>query len=500
MLANGEQRESAGARPVLGWLLALVLPSVATVLKVWLARYLEPTYILFYPAVAVAAIVGGLWPGMLATVVAALLAWYWVLPPPGVFHALSAQEAAGTVAFVGMGVLVSALAESLQRARRRAAVRHRDAALLSASLDGIWVVDATGRIRDVNPVICEMTGYAREELLARRVGEIRVDAYPGQAAEQLARIRDRGSDRFEARLRRKDGRVIEVEAQARVLDAASGEVVSFVRDMTEQRAMREKLAVAQRLAAMGTLVAGLAHEINNPLGGALASHGFAVEELDGLRALLRGGGPVDRERLGAQLDAMAEALVDAQDGEERVARIVRDLVLLGRPGAGRERIGLKDLVTQAVGWIPPSLSARATVEIEAGDAPEVLAASGQVGQVVLNLVSNALRAIPEGTRGRITVRIGRGGRGWARLEVSDDGVGMTPEVMDRMFDPFFTTRPAGQGMGLGLPICHAIVTAHGGTLTATSEPGKGSSFVVEFPPADAVEAGSEAGPRAAAPA
>jgi signal transduction histidine kinase len=115
------------------------------------------------------------------------------------------------------------------------------------------------------------------------------------------------------------------------------------------------------------------------------------------------------------------------------------------------------------------------------DVPDVMAAEGQVEQVVVNLLSNACLAIPEGRAGEVVVRLRRSPPGQARMEVSDNGVGIRPENMQRIFDPFFTTRAPGQGTGLGLSICSAIVDAHGGTLTVESEVDKGSIFRMELP-------------------
>ena len=126
----------------------------------------------------------------------------------------------------------------------------------------------------------------------------------------------------------------------------------------------------------------------------------------------------------------------------------------------------------------------ATVHVDDLDAPDVQASAGQMEQVVVNLVTNAAFAVPEGLRGTIAIRIFTSAGGKAVLEVQDDGQGIDAITMERIFDPFFTTREVGHGMGLGLPICHAIVVAHGGTLTATSAPDKGSTFRVELPAAD----------------
>jgi signal transduction histidine kinase len=125
----------------------------------------------------------------------------------------------------------------------------------------------------------------------------------------------------------------------------------------------------------------------------------------------------------------------------------------------------------------------AALVVEDAGAPEVEASAGQLAQVIINLVTNAAKAIPPARHGRVVIRLGTGTGGSARLEVSDDGEGMAKEVVARVFDPFFTTRRPGEGTGLGLPICHSIVTAHGGTITASSEPGRGSTIRVELPEA-----------------
>jgi len=235
---------------------------------------------------------------------------------------------------------------------------------------------------------------------------------------------------------------------------------------------------------MGTLVAGVAHEINNPLAGVLSADGFALEEVQELRDRLRSGQPLDPVGAVRDLDEVVEALQDVQVAGKRIAQIVRDLTLLGRAGVGSTRLCLRDVVEQARKWLPSSLPV-IHVEVEVRDAPDVTGSAGQLAQVLLNLMTNAIRAIPEGVKGVIRIDVGKGDGGTGRIDVTDNGVGMSPELMTRIFDPFFTTRSTGQGMGLGLAICHAIVTAHGGTITVTSAVGKGSTFRVELPGASA---------------
>jgi signal transduction histidine kinase len=184
-----------------------------------------------------------------------------------------------------------------------------------------------------------------------------------------------------------------------------------------------------------------------------------------------------------KIEEALESLADSQAGNQRISRIVKDLAVFGRPDPSRTRVRLVDVVEEAMRWLGPSVGRSATIHVDHQLAPEIVASPGQLAHVVVNLVSNAAQAIPEGRRGEITVRIGTAADGRARLEVTDDGTGIEPEVMQRIFDPFFTTRRLGKGTGLGLSISLAVVTAHGGTIAASTSPGRGSSFVVELPPA-----------------
>jgi signal transduction histidine kinase len=138
-------------------------------------------------------------------------------------------------------------------------------------------------------------------------------------------------------------------------------------------------------------------------------------------------------------------------------------------------------------WMPASVAMVATVNVERQVAPDVMASAGQIEQVVVNLVTNAVKATPAGKHGEVVIRTSTGSHGMARLEVIDHGTGIAPAILGRIFEPFFTTRQVGEGKGtgLGLAICHAIVAAHGGTMTVETEVGKGSTFRIELPAAPA---------------
>jgi PAS domain S-box-containing protein len=370
------------------------------------------------------------------------------------------------------------------------------AALLESIGDEVWFCDTDGRFT-----------------LANRAGldQFRMDAAAGASVEEMARslevLRPDGTPRpvEEAPpLRALRGEVVAKQEEL-IRTPATGEFrhrqvtatpvrdrngriigsVSVVRDVTESHALQAQLALASRLAAMGTLVAGVAHEVNNPLAAELADQGIALEIAREVQGRLQGGAPIDRAAEARSLGDAIEALEEAQEGGQRIARIVKNLSTFGRPDTRRKRVRLGDVVAEAMRWLPATVARTATVQVEDGGTPEVVASVGQIEQVVVNLVTNAARAIPAGRRGLVVVRLGPGVTGTARIEVTDDGKGIEPLLLDRIFEPFFTTRPVGEGkgMGLGLAICHAIVTAHGGTLTVSSTVGKGSTFRVELPAA-----------------
>jgi PAS domain S-box-containing protein len=283
-----------------------------------------------------------------------------------------------------------------------------------------------------------------------------------------------------------NGRIVDVSTFP-VRDAGGTVTMGMVmtEDTTESRTLQAQAQVASRLAALGTLVAGVAHEVNNPLGAALAAQGFAGDEVDRIRDRVRAGEPIDREDLARRLDGVAEALADARTGSERVSRVVRDFTSFGKADPKRTLVRLPAVVEASMRWLPAAVAGSATIHLDMQQAPAVMASPGQLQQVVVNLVTNATKSIPFGRAGAIAVRVGAVGPATACIEVSDNGVGMSDEVMARIFDPFFTTRPVGEGMGLGLAIAHAIVAAHGGSLTVRSTPGLGSTFRVELPAAGA---------------
>jgi PAS domain S-box-containing protein len=358
--------------------------------------------------------------------------------------------------------------------------------------EGVLVQDASGGILAMNPAAEALIGPREErargspaivpkERLIREDGSpLPPEEFPVAVALRTGRPQQAGV----VGIVRPDESVTWIRGNTVPLKDADGRVsvlVSTLSDVTERRSLREQLTVTARLAAMGTLVGGVAHEINNPLAGAMASTAMVSDALRDLGAMVRSGEPLESGVLAQQLDDLVEVLADARSGAQRIASIVRDLGVFGRPDTKRAPVQLREVVESAMRRLPTAVGSRAAIRVESGEPVEVLASREQLEQAILNLVTNAALAIPEGQPGVVTVRIGAGPQGMPRLEVTDNGIGIEPATLERIFDPFYTTRTVGQGMGLGLPICYAIVMAHGGTLTVRSVPGKGSAFRVELP-------------------
>lgn len=380
---------------------------------------------------------------------------------------------------------VQALRQRAQRASAEALLR----AIANSSPDSIFAKDRDGRWIFANAAALQIARKPAEEVLGKTDAEIMGDA--GAASPLVTNDREvmeAGTARsFEEDIPGPTGTRLFLSTKAPLRDP-DGHVVGIAgvaKDVTELRKLQDQLAVTSRLAAMGTLVAGVSHEVNNPLAGVLAGTGIATEEVKEARRLLDESSPASGAEVARRLDEALASLADAQSGSQRIAQIVKDLSLFARPNPQRARMRIAQVADQAMRWLPVSVGTAATIRVEDRGAPDVMASFGQIGQVLVNLVTNAAKAMPRGRKGEIVVRLGPGGSGMARLEVIDNGVGMAPNVIERIFDPFFTTRSAGEGTGLGLPIIHSIVTAHGGTIAVESEVGKGSTFRVELPAAPA---------------
>ncbi|HEY0190981.1 MAG TPA: ATP-binding protein, partial [Kofleriaceae bacterium] len=285
------------------------------------------------------------------------------------------------------------------------------------------------------------------------------------------------SEVIEMRFRGADGswRSCEVWGLLIVL-AGRRTVIAAARDVTERKRMRAKLLVTDRMASLGTLAAGIAHEINNPLA-------YVTGNLEAMAETLAA---TERPTAGQRRELRA-AIEDARDGAERVRRIVLGLRSFSRSeDEQRKPLALDGVLEAAIRMTSNELRHRAVLVRELGPAPMVVADDGRLTQVFINLLVNAAHAIPEGhtADNRITVRTRTDANQRAVIEIEDTGCGIAPEVQARVFDPFFTTKDVGEGTGLGLSICHGIISGLGGQISLESAAsGTGTVVRIVLPPA-----------------
>ncbi len=242
-----------------------------------------------------------------------------------------------------------------------------------------------------------------------------------------------------------------------------GSIVVVFKDVTEEREVARRLFHAEKMSAIGQLAGGVAHEINNPLGGILAFSQLMARD---------DRSPEDQESL---------KLI--QDAANRAKKIVESLLRFSRRPRAEEKgpVDLAHVVDEAL-FLLQSHFKDGRYEVERDYAPAIaLANANQLQQIVVNLVVNAIQAM--GERGKLVASVGPGGQGRVRLSIADSGPGIPPDVAKRIFEPFFTTKPEGQGTGLGLSICYQIAEEHGGTIRVEGDRAEGACFVVELPAA-----------------
>lgn len=283
---------------------------------------------------------------------------------------------------------------------------------------------------------------------------------------------------------------------------AQEELVNNYRNIQETNARLEEaqnqLLQSEKMASIGQLAAGVAHEINNPIGFVNSNLGTLRRYVEQLLALTLAYARREREPADAELAALKQAadlefvaedlpvlLADSEDGLSRVRKIVQDLKDFSRVDhADWQDADLNQGLESTLNVVMNEVKYRADVKRAYGTLPPVRCLAGQLNQVFMNLIVNAAHAMPAERRGTIALSTGvetQDGRDWAWVEVGDDGCGMTPEVQRRIFEPFYTTKPVGQGTGLGLSMSFSIVQKHGGRIEVQSAPGEGTRFRVWVP-------------------
>ena len=389
-----------------------------------------------------------------------------------------------------------------ERRRAEQALRESEASLRSifrAAPVGIGMV--TDRVlRQVNDYICEMTGYSRNELVdqnARILYPTR-EEYERVGREKYVLIREQGTGSIETCWQRKDGKVIDVLLSSTPLDPADWSIgVTFTAlDITERKraereraSLEEKLRISQKMEAIGTLAGGIAHDFNNILSAII---GYA-ELAD-----------IDTRRESPVASSLAQILKAAF----RARDLVRQILMFSRQSEvqfGPLQVNL--IIKETLKLLRASLPATIQVRQDLGDCGKILGDPTQVHQVVMNLCTNAYQAMSaEGglldiSLSSVDINAGHLVQGetlqpgqYLKLSVRDTGHGIDPEILHRIFEPYYTTREKGAGTGLGLAVVHGIVKNHHGAIQASSQVGVGSTFDVYFPKVEDYSVESEAEP------
>jgi PAS domain S-box-containing protein len=370
--------------------------------------------------------------------------------------------------------------------------RERLTVILEATTDLVAIADLSGRLLYLNAAGQALLGLSAEDAIGHPIAGLAPERLRPVVHDEIwpALIRD-SLWTGEAVVLARDGREVPVSVVAVAHRGADGTVEflsAIVRDLTERkridaelRRQREALYQTEKLATMGTVLAGVAHELNNPLTAVTGYAGLLRQELAGTPSATR-----------------AEAIAHAAD---RCASIVRNfLALARRHPPERQLVRLNDIARDAAELLAYHLRVdRIEVVLDLVEGLPVLWADPhQLHQVVVNLITNARDELRKSSEPRLLTLRTRAdaARGRVSLDVEDTGPGIAVEIRDRIFEPFFTTKPVGQGTGLGLSLCHGIVESHGGSLSLVSDPGQGAIFRVELPvvapPATPGKRGAEA--------
>ena len=398
---------------------------------------------------------------------------------------------AGEMDFSLLGALAARAGAELERLRTQAelerlrtqAERERTRELLHGTLeavpDPLIVMDRDHRVLTVNSALCRLVGRPAEEL----VGRPGIEGLPGYLAQTSFEQEERsfasgqpGESEHSFTDAAGVSRTLLTRRAVFIGPDGHPALVAVIRDLTERKQLETQLRLADRMTSMGTVAAGVAHEINNPLSYVCSNITYLGEQLaaDTLPSEV--------------LPELREVLAETQEGAARIRAIVQDLKSFARGDEEHQGpIDAHAVIEGAVRLVRNELHrANARLERTLAPVPRVHGNASRLGQVLVNLLVNAMQAFPERPPGtnliRVSTRLEHPGR--VRVEVEDNGQGMSPEVLQRIFEPFFTTKPVGVGTGLGLAICQSIVESMGGSIEVRSAPGQGTTFVVGLPVAD----------------
>ncbi|MBU0663317.1 MAG: DUF3365 domain-containing protein [Proteobacteria bacterium] len=399
----------------------------------------------------------------------------------------------GFMAFVGLFLFnirlqslvqtrTSSLEEEIEERKQAEETLRLTRISVEAASDALFWMTADARIIDVNEAACRSLDYTREELLQLKVPD--VDPHYDQEAWQrhFPELRKSGTLMFETEHRTKGGRVFPVEIVANYVQHGTEEYnCAFVRDITERKRaeeeraeMEKRLRQAQKMESIGTLAGGIAHDFNNMLAAILGYTELAMMEKDP--------------------DRLAQDLEQVKIGGERAAKLVKQILTFSRKTEQEKQpLQVALVIKEAMKILRSSIPTTIEIREDLSSSGVVLADPTQIHQIIMNLCTNGYQAMRETggilavSLGEIEIRTEDEGYGelvpgkYLKLEISDTGSGISPEIQDKIFEPYFTTKKTGEGTGLGLAVVHGIVKSCKGHITVYSEPGKGTTFHVYLP-------------------
>lgn len=382
--------------------------------------------------------------------------------------------------------------------------------LLTAMSDVLVACDEACRIEETNAALCELVGRDEAVLRGTPLRDLIADAAGAERLRATLANLPRGGATVELDLRDAHGQAIPVDLNVTPRFGAAGRRVGHVfvgrplgelkrayhqlREAHEAlKRTQQQLLHSEKMASLGRLVAGVAHELNNPisfvLGNVHALQRYSERLREYLGAIHAGAPHEEQARLRAKLridrllDDLPSLMEGTLEGAQRTADIVQGLKRFSAMDREeRAPVELNGVIERAIHWVRKGTAPAFEVHWTAGAPVSVMGSAGQLLQVVMNLVQNAYDAAvlrhPDAPALWITMEAPPGR---VRLRLRDNGPGIAPEHLSRLFDPFFTTKPVGKGTGLGLSISYGIVEQHGGTLTAGNAPHGGAEFVLELP-------------------
>jgi PAS domain S-box-containing protein len=389
----------------------------------------------------------------------------------------------GMAAIDGRATVFAFLVDaSARKAEEEEKLRHeaRFRQLIEIAPEPIGII-RDGRFVWVNRAYAEALGYdAPEQLVGVAIATlVEPEDVPMQRSREATLILKRTQQPPHVyRVHKRDGTHMLLEVTSVFIEyEGRPAALTMARDVTLRRQLERQLVEADRLAALGTLAAGIAHEINNPLAYVMLNLEWITRKMP------------DVQRDPSSVAGLMAMLEEARQGAERVSTIVRELRSFSRAdGDSRHPVDMAKVVQSAIRMVGNEIRHRARVATSFETVRAVWGNEARLEQVVVNLLLNAAQAMPE-TRSEdneIRVDVRPDADGHAVLEVHDNGAGIAPDVLPRIFDPFFTTKPVGVGTGLGLSICHGIVTSLGGQIAAYSERERGTTFKVVLPTSETV--------------